>query len=97
MIPALLIGFSVSSKTALYVAIVYLIAHVVEGYALGPIIQYRFVKLPPALILANQFLMELLVGIPGIALATPLLVAEMVLIDRLYFHERWDENEDKVA
>jgi len=49
------------------------------------------------LILANQFLMELLVGIPGIALATPLLVVEMVLIDRLYFHKRWTEENEKAA
>ena len=96
-VPALLIGFSVSPHTALWVLLVYLIAHMVEGYVLGPIVQHRFVSLPPALILANQFLMELLGGIVGIALATPLLVVEMVLIDRFYFKERWSEDEDRAA
>jgi predicted PurR-regulated permease PerM len=92
-IPALMIGFSVSTHMALYVVLVFLIAHAVEGYLLAPMVQHRFVYLPPALILANQFLMELLVGVVGVALATPLLVVEMVLIERLYFHEEWDKDQ----
>ena len=76
-IPALMIGFTVSTQTALYVALVFLIAHATEGYIVGPTIQRRFVYLPPALILANQFLMQVLVGIVGVALATPFLVVVM--------------------
>jgi predicted PurR-regulated permease PerM len=92
-IPALMIAFSVSSHTAFDVLLVFLIAHVVEGYVLGPIVQHRWVYLPPALILANQFFMVVVAGSVGIALATPLLVIEMVLVERLYFHEAWDNKE----
>jgi len=88
-IPALLIGFTVSPQTGLYVAVVFLVAHVAEGYIVVPAIQHRFVYVPPGLILANQFLMELLAGVTGIALATPFLVVIMVLVQRLYFHESW--------
>jgi predicted PurR-regulated permease PerM len=93
-IPALMIGFTVSTQTALYVALVFLIAHATEGYIVGPTIQRRFVYLPPALILANQFLMQVLVGIVGVALATPFLVVVMVLVERLYFNEEWTDSQE---
>jgi hypothetical protein len=32
-------------------------------------------------------LIELLIGIVGVAMATPFLVVVMVLVERLYFHE----------
>jgi predicted PurR-regulated permease PerM len=92
-VPAILIGLTVSSQTALYVLLIFLIAHVAEGYIISPMIQHRFVYLPPALILAAQFLMEVLVGVIGIMVATPLMVVAMVLIDRLYFQQAWEENE----
>jgi predicted PurR-regulated permease PerM len=93
-IPALMIAFTVSPHMALYVAIVYLIAHAAEGYVVTPVVQHRFLYLPPALILANQFLMALLVGIVGVAMATPFLVITMVFIERLYFHELWLDKQD---
>jgi len=90
-IPALLIAFSVSTHAALYVAIVFLIAHGAEGYVVVPMVQHRLVYLPPALILANLFFMNLVVGIVGVAMGTPFLVIEMVIVERLYFHERWSD------
>jgi predicted PurR-regulated permease PerM len=92
-VPAILIGFTVSSQTAMYVVLVFLVAHIAEGYVVVPMIQHRFVYLPPALILTTQFFMELLLGIVGITMATPLLVIGMVLINRLYFHQNWEEAE----
>jgi predicted PurR-regulated permease PerM len=89
-IPAILIGLTVSSQTALYVILIFLVAHVVEGYIVSPMIQHRFVYLPPALILASQFLMEVLAGVVGIMMATPLLVVAMVLIHRLYLQQSWE-------
>jgi len=93
-IPALLIGFSFSTHAALYVAIVFLIAHGAEGYVVVPMVQHRLVSLPPALILANLFLMELVAGILGIVMATPFLVVEMVLVDRQYFNQPWADRRE---
>jgi predicted PurR-regulated permease PerM len=93
-IPALMIAFTVSTRMALYVAIVFLIAHAAEGYVVSPIVQKRFVYLPPALILANQFLMQLLFGIVGVAIATPFLVLVMVLVEQLYFGELWSDKQE---
>jgi predicted PurR-regulated permease PerM len=93
-VPALMIAFTVSTRMALYVAIVFLIAHAAEGYVVSPMVQKRFVYLPPALILANQFLMQLLFGIVGVAIATPFLVLVMVLVDQLYFGELWSDKQE---
>jgi predicted PurR-regulated permease PerM len=62
---------------------------VTEGYIVVPLIQHRLVYLPPALILATQFFMQLFAGTTGLAFATPLMVVAMVLLKRLYFNEDW--------
>jgi predicted PurR-regulated permease PerM len=94
-VPAILLAFSHSSKMAMYVMFVYLIAHVMEGYIIVPLIQHRLVYLPPAMILATQFLMNLFVGTVGITFATPLMVVAMVLIKKLYFKQDWDESAEE--
>ncbi len=96
-VPAVLLAFTKGSDTAFYVILVYLIAHVVEGYIVVPLIQHRMVYLPPAVILATQFLMELFLGILGVTLATPLMVVTMVLIKNLYFKQDWTEDISEAA
>ena len=61
------------------------------------LIQHKFVYLPPALILATQFLMDIFVGVIGVTFATPLMVIAMVLIKKLYFKQEWDEPTDEPA
>lgn len=90
-IPAVLLAFTKSGDMALYVVLVYLIAHVVEGYIIVPMIQHRLVYLPPAMILATQFLMQAFAGTVGVTFATPLMVVAMVFIKRLYFKQDWTE------
>ena len=89
--PAILLAFTKGTHMVLYVVLIYLIAHIVEGYIVTPFIQHRLVYLPPALILAMQFLMELFAGVVGVMLATPLMVVAMVLIKELYFGQQWTE------
>ncbi len=90
-IPAMLIGFTVDNQTALYVGLVFAVAHLAEGYIAEPLIQRRFLYLPPAIVLSTQFLMHLLLGFVGIAFATPFLVVCMVMLKRFYFYENWRE------
>ena len=96
-IPAILLAAAQDSDMVIYVILVYLIAHVVEGYILVPLIQHRMVYLPPAMILAVQFLMELFAGTLGVMFATPLLVVSMVLIKELYFKQDWREEVSDAA
>jgi predicted PurR-regulated permease PerM len=96
-IPAILLAFTQSGHMAMYVILIYLVAHVVEGYIVVPLVQQRLVYLPPAMILATQFLMELFAGTVGVTFATPLMVVAMVLIKKLYFKQDWDEPEEASA
>jgi predicted PurR-regulated permease PerM len=96
-VPAVLLAFTKSTHLALLVMLVYLAAHIIEGYIVTPLIQHRLVYLPPALILAMQFLMHLFAGSIGLALATPLMVVAMVLIKELYFKQEWTEPSDEAA
>lgn len=76
------------TTTVLYVILLFLGVHVAEGYLLTPMVQRRAVYLPPALTITSQVLLGLLLGFPGLALATPLTAAGLVLVKMLYLHER---------
>jgi predicted PurR-regulated permease PerM len=91
-VPAIVLALTKGSHMVIYVMLVYLVAHVVEGYIVEPMIQRRLVYLPPAMILAMQFLLHLLIGIVGVMFATPLMVVAMVLIKELYFNQDWTES-----
>ena len=88
-VPAVLIALTKGRDLALYVILLYLFAHLLEGCVLVPLIQHRLVYLPPAMTLATQFLMEIFVGSMGMAFATPLLVITMVLVKQLYLKQDW--------
>jgi predicted PurR-regulated permease PerM len=62
-----------------------------------PLIQHKLVYLPPATILAAQFLMNIFAGTVGIMLATPLMVVAMVLIKKFYFNQGWTETTEEAA
>lgn len=96
-IPAILLALTKGGNMVVYVMLVYLIAHVVEGYIVVPLIQHRLVYLPPAMILATQFLLEIFTGTLGVAFGTPLMVVAMVLIKNLYFKQDWTEEVRDVA
>lgn len=87
-IPAVLVALSVSPMTAVYVIIFYLGVHILEGYVLTPLVQRRAVRLLPIVTILSQFLMWLLTGLLGVAIATPLAASAWVVIKRLYLHEK---------
>lgn len=94
-IPAILIAFTKSPLTALYVAILYLVIHMIEGYMITPYIEQKTVSIPPALTIFIQMLMLTLIGVVGFALATPLAVLAIALIR--YSSQRRLENRIQYA
>jgi len=84
MVPAVLIGFTVSANTALVIALLYIAIQAVESNLVTPMIQNVMIKIPPALIIISQVLFGTLTGALGIILATPLLVVIIVIVDELY-------------
>jgi predicted PurR-regulated permease PerM len=86
-IPAVLVALGDSPMKALYVFILYLVLHSLEGYVITPLVQRRAVKLLPLLTVLSQMLMWILVGPLGVAIATPLAAAGLALIKVVYLKQ----------
>lgn len=90
-IPALLIAFSESPLTALYVLLLFVGLQSMDGYLVSPIIERKTVSLPPALTIAMQVTLGAFFGLLGIALASPLAASLFVLITMLYVQDMLDD------
>jgi predicted PurR-regulated permease PerM len=86
-VPALLLALTESATRALAVLLLYLGVQGFESYVLTPLVEKRAVALPPALTITAQVLMAVLAGGLGLALATPLAAAALVLVQRLYVED----------
>jgi predicted PurR-regulated permease PerM len=86
-IPVVLVAFSEGPTIGLYAFAAYSAIEMFEGYVLSPLVQRQSVSLPPALMIAAQVLLGVLLGVLGIALATPLAAMAMVAVNRLYVEE----------
>lgn len=87
LVPAVLLGFLNSPMTVVYVVLLYLGAHTLEGYVLSPLIQARTVHLAPGWLILSQLLGGLAAGIFGILIAAPLLVALTIIVQMLYVED----------
>ena len=85
-IPSLLIALTESASLALYVVLLYIGIHVIDGYIVAPLLQRRMVHLPPALTLCAQAILGALFGILGLVLAEPL-TATIVTATKLLYVE----------
>jgi len=97
VIPALLLGFTQSPQTALYVGLAYLAVQQIEGNLITPVIQQREAAVPPVLLLIGQALAGSLFGLPGIIFSTPALVVAMVLIESVYLEGMLGETYEDVG
>ncbi len=86
-IPAIMIGLLDSPQQALWIIALYIVVQTVESYVFYPLIQKKMVSLPPALILAAQFLMAVTLGTLALAMATPLAAAALVMVKMLYVED----------
>jgi predicted PurR-regulated permease PerM len=84
MIPGVLLALTISTNTAIIVALIYMVTQTIVSNIVTPIIQNRMINLPPALTILAQVLMGTLSGVLGIILAVPLLAIVMILVDELY-------------
>lgn len=83
-IPAVLLGLLEGTLPAFYVIGVYALVQFLEGNFITPLIQVYAVSLPPAVLLTAQVMMGVLFGVLGVLLATPLVVAVIVLVQIYY-------------
>jgi predicted PurR-regulated permease PerM len=80
-IPAVFIAFTIGWTETVWVILVYLVVHIVEGYVLTPLIARAAVRIPPAYTLAGQIALGGLFGVLGLTFATPLAVVVVVLVN----------------
>lgn len=70
-------------QLALFALLAYTVIQLVEGYIADPLILQRLVYIPPVLTILAQVLLGTLIGIVGIAMATPL-AAVLVVAAKVY-------------
>jgi predicted PurR-regulated permease PerM len=87
VIPALLLGVTISPMMVVWVALLYGGVQTLEANLITPLIQQRAISLPPALILGAELIMGLLLGGAGLMFATPLAAVALVLVNMLYIQD----------
>ena len=93
-IPAILLGLMESPQQALYIGALYVGIQTVESYMITPLIQKKTVSLPPALTLSAQVFLGVIFGGLGVALATPMAAAALVMTRMLYVNDTLKTNTD---
>ncbi len=94
-VPAILLGMTVSGPTAIEAAGVFVLCHMVEGYAIAPLVQRRMVRLPPALTILSLSLFGALFGPLGIILATPLAATMLAVVQQAWLVETLGEDTER--
>ncbi len=83
-VPAALVAFTVSWQTSLWVMVIFLACHGVEGYLVAPIVQRNTADLPPALTILSMTILGTLFGALGVILGTPVAAAALVVVREVY-------------
>lgn len=83
-IPPIVFALTVSTKQAVLVAIIYILAHQVESNVIQPLVVARTVKLHPALVAIGVVAVDQLFGFIGLLIAVPIIATVSILIDELW-------------
>jgi predicted PurR-regulated permease PerM len=92
-VPALLVAFTLGLWPALWTGAVYLVVHMIEGYLAAPLVERRFVTIPPALILLGLVAAEVIFGTAGVILAAPLTAVVFVLVKMHYVDDPLEQDQ----
>lgn len=83
-IPPILYALTFSPQKAILVAIIYLVAHQVEGNLIQPLVVARTVKLHPAVVAIGVVAVDQLFGFIGLLVAVPVIATVTILADELW-------------
>ena len=86
-VPAVMLGLMQSPSTAGWVVVLFVAIQLLESYGITPLIQYRALAMPPALVITAQLILGAWVGLLGLTLATPLTAAAIVIVRMLYVED----------
>jgi len=86
-IPGVLVGLSQSPATAAWAVGVYVGVQAIDNYLVTPFVDQFSVDVPPATQLGAQLLLGLAAGAIGVFLATPLMIALIVMVQAFYVQD----------
>jgi predicted PurR-regulated permease PerM len=85
-IPPILYALTISPTKAILVAVLYIIAHQVEGNMIQPLVMARAVELHPAVVAVGVLAVERLFGFIGLFVAVPILATIRILLQELWIY-----------
>jgi predicted PurR-regulated permease PerM len=77
VVPAALLGLAIGPLKGLFVVMLFVFVHFLEGNLITPLLERKIVRLPPALTLTAQLLLAIIAGPLGVALAAPFTAAAL--------------------
>jgi predicted PurR-regulated permease PerM len=83
-IPAALVALTTGWRVSLWVVVLFLICHAIEGYVIAPIVQWNMADLPPALTILSMTILGALFGPLGVILGTPVAAVGLVAVREVY-------------
>jgi predicted PurR-regulated permease PerM len=91
-VPAMLVALTVSLRTSLWVAVIFLVCHGIEGYVIAPLVQRNTADLPPALTILSMTILGALLGPLGVILGAPVAAVALVMVRETYVGDILGEN-----
>jgi predicted PurR-regulated permease PerM len=83
-VPAVIVALNVSWRSALWVMIIFIGSHLMEGYVVAPFVQRRTVRLPPAVTILSMTVLGAIFGPLGVILGTPIAATLLVIVREVY-------------
>ncbi len=96
LIPAVLLGLTQGTQTALLVIGLYTFIQIIQSTVTQPLIQKKMVSVPPGLLAFGQVAMGVLAGFWGILLATPVIAIIMTVVNKLYVERQSSNKTEKI-
>ena len=90
----MLLALTQSGTQAVEVGVLFVVVQTAEGYLLTPLVQQRMIHLAPAVTIMVQVRMGAIFGFAGVALATPLAAAVLVLVRMVYIEDCLGDSEE---
>lgn len=87
-IPAIIVGFTISPVTGIFVLLAVVIAQFLESYFLNPIVMSKTMKLHPVTIMIGLLIFGHFFGILGMVLATPIISCIKIIFN--FFNEKYE-------
>jgi predicted PurR-regulated permease PerM len=95
-IPPILYALTISPGKAVVVAIIYVIAHQLEGNVIEPLVVARTVELHPAVVAVGVVAVQQLFGFVGLIIAVPIIATVKILIEELWVNPLEQRHEARI-